>query len=78
MHVKERGYEDGDWVKLAQDRDKLRAVVSTIINFCFPYSEGVGWLGKELLVYIAGWLGKELLVFILGWLGKELLVFIVG
>jgi hypothetical protein len=37
-------------VKLAQDRDKLRAVVSTLMNFCVPYSEGVGWLGKELLV----------------------------
>jgi hypothetical protein len=50
MHVKDRGCEDRDWIKLAQDRDQLRAVVSTLMNFCVPYSEGVGWLGKELLV----------------------------
>jgi len=50
MHVKDRGCEDGDSIKLAQDRNKLRAVVSTLMNFCVPYSEGVGWLGKELLV----------------------------
>jgi hypothetical protein len=41
MHVKERGCEDGDCIKLAQDRDKLRAVASTLTNFCVPYSEGV-------------------------------------
>jgi hypothetical protein len=50
MHVKERGCEDRDWIELAQARDNLQAVVSTLMNFCFPYSEGVGWLGKELLV----------------------------
>jgi hypothetical protein len=45
-----KGCEDGDWMKLDQNRDKLRAVVRTLMNFCVPYSEGVGWRGKELLV----------------------------
>ena len=47
-----RGCEDMNWIKLVEDRDKLRAVVSTPMNFCVPYSEGVGWLG--------GWVAKEL------------------
>jgi hypothetical protein len=41
--------EDRDWIKLAQGRDTLRTVVSRLMNFCVPHSEGVGWQGKELL-----------------------------
>jgi hypothetical protein len=32
---KEAGYKSMDWINLAQDRDKLRAVVNLVINFQF-------------------------------------------
>jgi len=32
MYLKEIGYEGVDWTDLAQDRDKGRAVVNTVMN----------------------------------------------
>jgi hypothetical protein len=32
MHLREIGWEDVDWIKLAQDRDQWRASVFTIMN----------------------------------------------
>jgi hypothetical protein len=35
MDLREIEWEDVDWIRLAQDRDQLRAVVDTVINFGF-------------------------------------------
>jgi len=32
MNLKETGWEDMDWIHLAQDRNKLQAVVNTVMN----------------------------------------------
>ena len=33
MDLHEVGGSDGDWMELAQDRDRWRALVSTVMNF---------------------------------------------
>jgi hypothetical protein len=36
MDLKETGWECVDWIHLAQDRDKWRAVVNTVMNLRVP------------------------------------------
>ena len=36
MNLQEVGRGCGDWMELAQDRDRLRALVSTVMNFRVP------------------------------------------
>ena len=36
MDLEEVGRGCGDWMELAQDRDRLRALVSTVMNFWVP------------------------------------------
>ena len=36
MDLQEVGTGVGDWMKLAQDRDRWRALVSTVMNFVVP------------------------------------------
>jgi hypothetical protein len=36
MDLKEMGWEDVDWVHLAQDRDQWRAAVNTVMNLRVP------------------------------------------
>ena len=36
MDLQEVGRDGGDWMGLAQDRDRWRALVSTVMNFGVP------------------------------------------
>jgi hypothetical protein len=36
MDLREIGWDDGDWIDLAQDRDQWRALVNTIMNLRIP------------------------------------------
>jgi hypothetical protein len=36
MNLRDIGWGDMDWIDLAQDRDKLRALVNTVTNFRVP------------------------------------------
>ena len=41
MDLREVGGGDGDWVELAQDRDRLRALVGTVRNLRVPKMRGI-------------------------------------
>jgi hypothetical protein len=36
MDLREIGWDDVDWIDLAQDRDQWRALVSTVMNLRVP------------------------------------------
>jgi hypothetical protein len=36
MHLVEVGWGDVDWIGLAQDRDRWRALVNSVLNFRVP------------------------------------------
>jgi hypothetical protein len=36
VDLKDRGWEGVDWINLAQDRDRWRALVNTVMNFRIP------------------------------------------
>jgi hypothetical protein len=36
MYLRETGWDDMDWINLAQDRDWWRALVNTALNFQVP------------------------------------------
>jgi hypothetical protein len=36
MDLRETGFVDVDWIHLAQDRDRLRALVNTVMNLRVP------------------------------------------
>jgi hypothetical protein len=40
MDLREIGWGGFDWIDLVQDRDQLRVVVNTVMNFRVPYNVG--------------------------------------
>jgi hypothetical protein len=40
MNLKDSGWEDMDWIDLAQDRDRWRVLVNVAMNHCVPYNAG--------------------------------------
>ena len=47
MGLQEVGGGCGDWMELAQDRDRWRALVSTVMNLRVPNMRGISWLAAE-------------------------------
>jgi hypothetical protein len=47
MNVQEVGGGRGDWNELVQDRDRWRALVSTVKNFGFHKMRGISWLAAK-------------------------------
>ena len=41
MDLRELGGGCGDWMELAQDRDRWRALVSTVVNLRVPKMQGI-------------------------------------
>ena len=41
MDLQEVGWACGDWMELAQDRDRWRALVSTVRNLRVPKIQGI-------------------------------------
>ena len=41
MDLQEVGGGCGDWMELAQDRDRWRALVSTVMNLRIPKNQGI-------------------------------------
>ena len=47
MDLQEVGGACGDWMGLAQDRDRWRAFVITVMNLRVPKMRGISWLAAE-------------------------------
>jgi hypothetical protein len=54
MDLLEMGWGGVDWIGLAQDRDKWRAVVNAVMNLWVPYN-----VGKLSSGYIIGGLSSS-------------------
>jgi hypothetical protein len=38
MNLRDTGWDDMDWIDLAQDRDQWKGLVNTVMNLRVPYS----------------------------------------
>ena len=54
MDLQGVGGSCGDWMELAQDRDRWRALVSTVRNLRVPKMQGTSWLAAEPVSFSRG------------------------
>jgi hypothetical protein len=54
MDLLEIGWTDVNWISIAQDRDKWRALANAVMNLRVPYNAG-----KLLIIYIIGGLSNS-------------------
>jgi hypothetical protein len=47
MDFQEVGWVCGDWMELAQDRDRWRALVNVVRNLRGPKMRGISWIAAE-------------------------------
>ena len=47
MDLQDVGGGFGDWIELVQDRERWRALVSTVRNLWVPKMRGISWLAAE-------------------------------
>jgi len=48
MHVKGKGWDVADWIRLDQKRDEWWALVNTVMNLQIPQNKGNFWTNGEL------------------------------
>ena len=51
MDLQEVGGGYGDWMELAQDRDRWRALVSTVMKLRVPKMRGISWLAADPVTF---------------------------
>ena len=54
MDFQEVGGSCGDWMELAQDRGRWRALVGTVRNLRVPKMRGISWLAAEPVSFSRG------------------------
>ena len=59
MDIQEAGGGCGDWMELAEDRDRWRALVSTKMNFRVPKMRGISCLNNETTLYFNTYIKKR-------------------